>query len=367
MTIEKAAPEQAERIAAVLAKGEELTADELFAVLPEGKLFGAHLPHSTAIHWIYAAVAIVGFLLLVLLMFSVERSNPLHLLGIGLFTGTVGIIFLFAVQFCSQIDIRSIRVRGWIGLIFLILALIGLSYRSALDPDSNLMLERNRLHLRRGAVRGTDQGDPPALLLQAFRHHGLARRCVWGLASGIGFGVSEGIMYSADSYNGISGAGSLRGPIHILRGDPRDVGGSGRDHDRPDSRCIRSRRRPARLRPLRPARARCADGLARTLRYASEKGYERLGAGDRARVLRLACVSDREARGAMPEGGLKRSGGDWRQHDRGQGWITTCNINIPSGVLFTLELSWMLAGQRATEAWIVRSPRAIRPGEGARS
>ena len=30
--------------------------------------------------------------------------------------------------------------------------------------------------------------------------------CLWGLASGIGFGVSEGIMYSARFYNGILGA-----------------------------------------------------------------------------------------------------------------------------------------------------------------
>ena len=29
--------------------------------------------------------------------------------------------------------------------------------------------------------------------------------CLWGLASGIGFGVSEGIMYSSRMYNGIGG------------------------------------------------------------------------------------------------------------------------------------------------------------------
>jgi RsiW-degrading membrane proteinase PrsW (M82 family) len=29
---------------------------------------------------------------------------------------------------------------------------------------------------------------------------------LWGLASGIGFGISEGIMYSQDFYNGISGS-----------------------------------------------------------------------------------------------------------------------------------------------------------------
>jgi len=31
--------------------------------------------------------------------------------------------------------------------------------------------------------------------------------CVWGLASGVGFGVCEGIMYSSDYYNGMSTGG----------------------------------------------------------------------------------------------------------------------------------------------------------------
>ncbi len=211
-TLENAAPEQAARIEAVLAKGEELTKDELFAVLPEGKLFGAHLPSSTVVHWVYAAVATTGFLLLVLLMFSVERSNPAHLLGIGLFTGTVGIVFLFAVQFCSQIDIRSIRARGWVGLLLLLLALIGLSYRSALDEDSNLVLSAIGFTFGVGLCEELTKAIPLLFYYKRFATMGWRGACSWGLASGIGFGVSEGIMYSADSYNGIAGAG-----IYVVR------------------------------------------------------------------------------------------------------------------------------------------------------
>jgi RsiW-degrading membrane proteinase PrsW (M82 family) len=211
-TVEKAAPEQAERIEAALARLDELTKDELFAVLPEGKLFGAHLPHSTVIHWVYAAVAVTGFLLLILLMFSVERTNPLHLLGIGLFTGTVGIVFLLVVQFCSQIDIRSIRARGWFGVILLILALIGLSYHSALDPDSNLMLSAIGFTFGVGLCEELTKAIPLLSYYKRFATMGWRGACLWGLASGIGFGVSEGIMYSADSYNGIAGPG-----IYVVR------------------------------------------------------------------------------------------------------------------------------------------------------
>ncbi|MGO9468879.1 MAG: PrsW family glutamic-type intramembrane protease [Isosphaeraceae bacterium] len=211
-TMEKAAPEQARQIEAVLSRGENLTKDELFHVLPEGKLFGAHLPQSTVIHWVYAAAATTGFLLLILLMFSVERSDPWHLLGIGLFTGTVGIVFLFVVQFCSQIDIRSIRVRGWLGLLLLMLALIGLSYRSALDENSSLLLSAIGFTFGVGLCEELTKAIPLLFYYKRFATMGWRGACLWGLASGIGFGVSEGIMYSADSYNGISGAG-----IYVVR------------------------------------------------------------------------------------------------------------------------------------------------------
>jgi RsiW-degrading membrane proteinase PrsW (M82 family) len=36
--------------------------------------------------------------------------------------------------------------------------------------------------------------------------------CMWGLISGVGFGVSEGITYSSDFYNGMSG-----GDIYVVR------------------------------------------------------------------------------------------------------------------------------------------------------
>ena len=204
-TLEGATPEQVKKVEAAFAKGEELTKDELFEALPGGKLAGAHLPRKTVAHWVYAAIAATGFLLLVVLMFSVERSNPLHLLGIGLFTGTVGIIFLFAVQFCSQIQIGRVRGRGIFLAILLLLAFIGWSYRSALDPDSNLLLSAFGFTFGVGLCEELTKALPLLIYYKRQATGGWRNACVWGLASGIGFGVSEGIMYSADSYNGVSG------------------------------------------------------------------------------------------------------------------------------------------------------------------
>jgi RsiW-degrading membrane proteinase PrsW (M82 family) len=211
-TLEKFEPAVVDRIFARIEADENITEHELVALLPGAKLHDAHLPRTTVVHWVYAAVATAGFLLLILLMFSAERSHPGHLLGFGLFTATIGIVFLLVVQFCSQLRMRTVRVRGWVGLIMVILMVIGWSYGSALNPDTNFIASALGFTLGVGFCEELTKAIP---LLFYFRRHatmGWRGACLWGLASGIGFGVSEGIMYSADYYNGISGPG-----IYVVR------------------------------------------------------------------------------------------------------------------------------------------------------
>ncbi len=200
-TFENASEQQIERAKAAK------TLPELLAAAPEGKIEGAHLAHDSTMHWVYAGIAIVGFLLLLLLFFSVERANPLHLLGIGLFTGTVGIIFLLVVQFCSgfRFGIRGMR-GGWITIILLILMFIGWSYSSALDPDSNFFLSAFGFTFGVGLCEELTKAIPLFFYFKRDAAMGWRGACLWGLASGVGFGVSEGIMYSANHYNGVSGA-----------------------------------------------------------------------------------------------------------------------------------------------------------------
>jgi RsiW-degrading membrane proteinase PrsW (M82 family) len=211
-TLQKATPEEVKRAERVLSKGEGVTLEDLLQVMPNGKLLGAHLPRDSAMHWIYAAIAAAGFLILTLAFFSVERANPLHLLGIGFFTGTVGIVFLLVVQFCSQFRFGRIYGRGWLALIMLVFAFIGWSYRSALDPDSNFFLSAFGFTFGVGLCEELTKAIPLFFYFQRDAAMGWRGACLWGLASGVGFGVSEGIMYSGSHYNGISG-----GEIYIVR------------------------------------------------------------------------------------------------------------------------------------------------------
>src|SRR5206468_12578044 len=74
------------------------TLDDLFKVLPGRRIIGAYLPRDTAVHWLFAGAAVVGFLALTTATFTANKSSPRALLGVGLFTATAGVVILLAVQ-----------------------------------------------------------------------------------------------------------------------------------------------------------------------------------------------------------------------------------------------------------------------------
>lgn len=203
-TIAAAPPEDQKRIEALLSR-EGVTLDEALAAMPGGKLAGALLARDSSAHWAYAAVAAAAFLAMLGLLFSVERANPLHLLGVGAFTGTIGIVFLLLVQFCSNFRFRGFHGRGWVALIMLILMFIGWSYDSANDPDSNFFLSALGFTFGVGLCEEFTKAIPLFAYFQRDARMGWRGACLWGLASGIGFGVAEGILYSSRHYNGVSG------------------------------------------------------------------------------------------------------------------------------------------------------------------
>jgi RsiW-degrading membrane proteinase PrsW (M82 family) len=203
-SIASASPEEQERIKSLFSR-ENVSLDEALAALPGGKLDGAHLARNSAGHWIYAAIATAAFLLLLGLFFSVERAQPLHLLAVGAFTGTVGIIFLLLVQLCSNFRLRGVHGRGLILLVLLILTFIGWSYDSANDPDSNFLLSALGFTFGVGLCEEFTKAIPLFFYFKRDCRMGWRGACLWGLASGIGFGVSEGIMYSTRYYNGFGG------------------------------------------------------------------------------------------------------------------------------------------------------------------
>ena len=173
----------------------------------------AFLPHGTLLHWGFAAGSAVLFMTFFLLLSAHKTAEPLQLLTIGLFTATVGLVLLLLLQVLAHLS-QGVWLRGGniVVLIFYIVKLIGYSYAAVLDPENGFFLSFIGFTVGVGFCEEACKAIP---LLWAYRRptdQGWRKAFLWGLASGAGFGIAEGIMYSGDYYNGVSGPG-----IYLVR------------------------------------------------------------------------------------------------------------------------------------------------------
>lgn len=217
LTVFWPSPELQERLLEhpeVLEKLETATnADELCALFPNDRLPGAHLARHTWMHWVYAAISLFGYWALLSFSWRESTATPTRLLVTGIITGTVGIFLLLAFQYVAfGTQGFWLRGRSIIVLLFLIVKFIGYSYICALDPDSSLLGSLMGFTFGVGFCEELCKALPIIYYLRDGEKTNWKGACLVGLASGIGFGVSEGIQYSADFYNGLS-----PGLIYLVR------------------------------------------------------------------------------------------------------------------------------------------------------
>jgi RsiW-degrading membrane proteinase PrsW (M82 family) len=156
------------------------TLDDVFDVLPENKIMGAFAPRFTKIHWAFAGLAVALFLGVAMAAFPKGGTDPRVLLGVGLFTATGGIMILLVVQpffTFTVVDVLTDTKNFTVSVCGFILGVGLFEELAKLLP----VLWR----IRRGPQRWR-------------------AACLWGLASGAGFGVAEGVFYSEQFYNGVS-------------------------------------------------------------------------------------------------------------------------------------------------------------------
>lgn len=158
------------------------TLDDILAVLPGKRIQGALLPRDTSQHWLFAGLAVVAFFGITLTSFPHGRPEPGVLLGVAGFTATAGVAVLMAVQ-----------------------SVAGPAYREALGERGDFFVTLCGYILGVGLFEELAKALP---LLWRYKHFGPPRwrtACLWGLASGVGFGVAEGSFYAERMYNGLSG------------------------------------------------------------------------------------------------------------------------------------------------------------------
>ena len=179
--------------------------DDVLLSLPGRKAEGAFLARDSALHWLFAFVSVGVYMTFFVFLASDKSAVWWHLLGIGVFTATVGIFLLLVVQVLAV-------VGGGEGGIMGIFTLIGLSYSMALDPEMGFVPSFIGFTLGVGLCEELCKALPILIYYKIGNKQSWRGAFLWGLASGAGFGVSEGIMYSSDFYNGLAGPG-----IYIVR------------------------------------------------------------------------------------------------------------------------------------------------------
>ena len=135
-----------------------------------------------------------------------ERGNATiwHWLAVLAVTSTVGIISLIAFQFIAEIT-QGVWVtgRGVLVLLFYIVKFIGFSYHAALDDSYGFWASFFGFTFGVGLCEEITKAIPVLVLLHGDKKLGWRSACFLGIASGVGFGVAEGIMYAGHYYNGM--------------------------------------------------------------------------------------------------------------------------------------------------------------------
>jgi RsiW-degrading membrane proteinase PrsW (M82 family) len=89
---------------------------------------------------------------------------------------------------------------------------IGFSYRAALDPGTGFVASFLGYSFGVGLCEEVCKALPLIWYYRNSAEAGWREARRWGFASGVGFGVAEGIMYSGDYYNGLAPVG-----IYVVR------------------------------------------------------------------------------------------------------------------------------------------------------
>lgn len=214
-SIEAAPPETRAKIFHTLDEAEEGRADldDLLGALPRQRLVGAALARNSLWHWGFAAAAAGLFLGFCVLLATGGVADPRHLLGVGLFTGTVGVLFLLVMQALADWS-QGVwpHGRGILTIVLYLVKLIGLSYRVALDPDNGFWVSFLGFTAGVGLCEEVVKAVPVLWHQRRNPDGGWRGAFLWGLASGAGFGIAEGVIYAGNYYNGLSGSG-----IYVVR------------------------------------------------------------------------------------------------------------------------------------------------------
>ncbi len=183
---------------------------EVLAILPNDRCDGALLAYDTYGHWAMAAASAAAFFALVVLLFPPGHTRLWQLAAVAAFTGTAGIVLLLAFQWLA-FHMPLFRGGSVVTLVLDLIWLIGQSYAMALG-DHGFLVSALGFTAGVGFCEEACKAIPPLFKARTTGFLNWRSALLWGLISGVGFGVSEGVTYSHDYYNGVLG-----GQVYAVR------------------------------------------------------------------------------------------------------------------------------------------------------
>ena len=186
-------------------RGKSISEPEL-AVLPSHRYEGAMLSRMTKAHWIMAILSALIFWEFILIIQPMGNSTSRQLWAVGVFTGTIGIFMLLVIQIAAIIS-TIMGTGGCLAIIVIPLKFIGYSYAAAVNPDTGFFISMIGFTFGVGLMEEFFKALPIYWRFRRSAALDVRGAVVWGLATGIGFGVSEGMSYCTSFYNGISSGG----------------------------------------------------------------------------------------------------------------------------------------------------------------
>jgi len=176
---------------------------EEVAAYPSHRIEGAAFSIHTSIHWAIALLTALIFWEFILIIQPMGNSTSRQLWAVGAFTGTIGILMLIIVTLVGALSaVLNIPVLKYLGY----------SYGAAMDPNNGFVASMIGFTVGVGFLEELCKALPLYWHYRKSATLDARGAVVWGLATGIGFGVSEGISYSSNFYNGVSGGG-----IYVVR------------------------------------------------------------------------------------------------------------------------------------------------------
>lgn len=175
--------------------------DVVLEKLPGHRIHGAWLARESPLPWLFLLVATAAFAGAYRYFVPPGRAAWKQLGLVAFFTGTAGILMLLGMQ--------VVAFSGEGGF----LVIIALMYLLALAPGVGFV---GKLIGFTFGVGLCEEGVKAIPLFWRFGRGNsrldLRGAAAWGIASGVGFGLTEAVHYSLDMYNGLATA-----PIYLVR------------------------------------------------------------------------------------------------------------------------------------------------------